>query len=380
MPQEASCAQSKPTSDRPWSEKTGRVYINTSDYLDFFGKYSAGGRQRYVRDIALLVQQLGREPIIVQKAHQPFDKTCENGIRVLGVAVPLGISGDALLARHSLRLCRAEDDILYASAEDAWPFYMRGAKAIQHGIWWDGPRPRFARVVSRTRSFGMLERCKSVLCVDTNFINWVRSTSARGSDLALKCSYVPNFADVDRIPITKQPVGKIGIITARRHYFPRGLDLYVAALGIAASRGLDFFATVCTTSNQEEILRLARAAGIADRLSVSTESMESILSKYAEHHISVVPTRWSEGTSLSCVEGLAAGLPTVATDVGGLGNLVVPGFNGELVSPTPEALAEAVLRVASPSTWRSMHKNALSMRAALDKKNWDRRVLEWLAN
>jgi len=71
----------------------------------------------------------------------------------------------------------------------------------------------------------------------------------------------------------------------------------------------------------------------------------------------VVPTLWSEGTSFAMVESLCAGVPVVATPVGGLANLVIPGFNGQLAAPTPEALAEAVMGLRDEQVWRRMRKN-----------------------
>jgi glycosyltransferase involved in cell wall biosynthesis len=55
----------------------------------------------------------------------------------------------------------------------------------------------------------------------------------------------------------------------------------------------------------------------------------------------------SEGLSSAILEAMAASLPIVATDVGGIPELVINGDNGLLVAPAdPVALAQAILQLA----------------------------------
>jgi glycosyltransferase involved in cell wall biosynthesis len=65
----------------------------------------------------------------------------------------------------------------------------------------------------------------------------------------------------------------------------------------------------------------------------------------AEGAVSVLPTH-SEGLSNTLLESMAAGLPIVATRVGGNAELVADGVNGLLVPPpAPATLANAILRI-----------------------------------
>ena len=73
-----------------------------------------------------------------------------------------------------------------------------------------------------------------------------------------------------------------------------------------------------------------------------------------------VPTHFPEGTPNTILEGMAAGLPVIATPVGGIGEIVRHGETGWLVPPNDaSALAEALrLLRADPSLRRRLGETA----------------------
>ena len=88
----------------------------------------------------------------------------------------------------------------------------------------------------------------------------------------------------------------------------------------------------------------------------------------------VIPSR-SENLPLAALEGLAAGLPVVASDVGGLPEIVKPGRTGWLVRPEdPEQLADTLSRVGDSAILQKMSANARLAATAFDQSRMAKRV------
>src|SRR6185295_12268283 len=312
------------SNNRPWDSWVERVLIHTPHYLEFDGNSSTGGRERHIRDLATVVRERwGRPVVIVQKGLENFETVCPEGFDVIGLKCDTSTRSDPLHGWRSRRLARPTDGVLYASAEDAWPFFAAEAKGVQHGIWWDGPFARWKRVLNRWRVMHFMKAVRSVLCVDTNFINWVRCQGQTGVELCNKCSYVPNYADILRMPapqLRTAPSRPLRVIYARRFEFKRGPHLLLDALAILKKRNFPFSATMFSVGGHDELAAGLIERGIRDDVSIQSEGLDGIHAQYQNADVAVVPTIWSEGTSLACAEAICAGLPVVTTPVGGLAN------------------------------------------------------------
>jgi glycosyltransferase involved in cell wall biosynthesis len=78
-----------------------------------------------------------------------------------------------------------------------------------------------------------------------------------------------------------------------------------------------------------------------------------------------------EGFGLPLAEAMAAGLPTVASRVGGMPEIVVDGETGILVAPgDADALADAIVRVlADPELGRRLGEAGRAR--AVERYSWD---------
>ena len=68
----------------------------------------------------------------------------------------------------------------------------------------------------------------------------------------------------------------------------------------------------------------------------------------------VAPSRWYETGPLTVYEGLAAGVPVIASSLSGAAEKVIDGQTGLVVRPKAEDLAEAFRRLANLETVRRM--------------------------
>ncbi|MHB9114017.1 MAG: glycosyltransferase [Thermoleophilia bacterium] len=123
-------------------------------------------------------------------------------------------------------------------------------------------------------------------------------------------------------------------------------DFVRLAARVAAANEDAHFVLVGDGPQRDECERLAASLGVAERLHLVgfRSDVASFLSVFDVFAL----TSRQESFPLAVLEAMALGLPTVATLVGGVGEIVVPGVTGYLVPPGDvEGAAEAVVRLLS---------------------------------
>lgn len=102
---------------------------------------------------------------------------------------------------------------------------------------------------------------------------------------------------------------------------------------------------------------------------ISGEARNSLL---ATSDLLVVPSQWPEPFGLNGPEVGLRGVPAAAFDVGGISDWLKDGINGYLAPsdpPTPEGLAEAVIKCLSdPTVYFKLRKGAIEVARSFTKK------------
>ncbi|MGO9603880.1 MAG: glycosyltransferase family 4 protein [Candidatus Binataceae bacterium] len=149
------------------------------------------------------------------------------------------------------------------------------------------------------------------------------------------------------IPPETISVGTVGALTERKGH--RYLLEAIARMETGT-------AVVCRVAGdgalREELEREAESLGIGGRVRFMGRIEDSRAMLWALD-IFVFPSLW-EGLGVAAIEASACGLAIVASDAGGIGEVVINGKSGILVPPAnPAALAEAIAQLAGSPGERS---------------------------
>jgi glycosyltransferase involved in cell wall biosynthesis len=145
-------------------------------------------------------------------------------------------------------------------------------------------------------------------------------------------------------------IGTVGRLVAVKNQ-----AMLLEALALVRAQGVRFKAVLAGEGPLlDDLQAQAARLGLSDRvlLAGNRRDVPDMLAAYDVFVLSSL----SEGLSNVILEAMAAGLPVVATDVGGAGELVQPDRTGILVSSNDaEAMAAALLKlVRSPETRLAM--------------------------
>jgi glycosyltransferase involved in cell wall biosynthesis len=157
---------------------------------------------------------------------------------------------------------------------------------------------------------------------------------------------IPNAVDVAAAPRSslydrKRPL----IVAVGRLRAPKDFPTLIGALGRLPRDSFDGL-IVGTGPDRPQLEGEISALGLSDRVRLAGERHD-IPELLATADVFVLPSR-SEGLPVSVLEAMAAGLPVVASRVGGVPELVQDGKTGLLVEPgDPEQLAGALGRLAA---------------------------------
>ena len=225
-----------------------------------------------------------------------------------------------------------------------------------------------------------LKEADKIIAVSNATKNYVVSLGAKASNVEV----LHNGVDLKRfrpMPKVKEemrrklgiPQDAIVVLTVRRLVYKNGVDTLIDSANIAVKKNPKIvFLVVGKGPDMGSVQMQIEQLGIEQNLRLTGFVPDQDLHLYYNTaDLFALPSKSGEGLPLVALEAMSCGLPVIATNVGGISEIMEDDY-GRLVPPNnPEALAKAILEFAE--TDFSLLKNEL--RAIVEEKyGWDKNV------
>ncbi len=284
----------------------------------------------------------------------PFPVRRHRAIRLAELPHGLGIVSPAML----LDALDGSADVLHAHAYGHFPSWAAALAETLDGSTLvvtphsDAGQPSFSKsVFDGIVPLFTLRRAARVIALTGH-------EASRLADLGIdkdRIAVIPNGVDLaefaDLPPLRGRNPPTTGLFVGRLDLSQKGLEPLVQSLA-NLPRSSDFHLRIVGEDwgAADRIRRLAKRLGVEDRLSlVGPVDRPELVREYAQADLLVLPSVF-EPFGIVLLEAMAAGLPVIASRVGGIPEVVEEGVTGLLVEPSdPESLAAAIVRlVESP--------------------------------
>lgn len=309
-----------------------RLYIVSGHYFDFDQKKpTIGGVQTYITDLVPIFKNNGFEKITIFVADKDLRSYECMDYKIVSYNLVEDKTFFENLARFVKDHIEEPDDLVLYDTDERLPskFYFKNLVALQHGICWDIPyetrhslaRMVLARALKTYKRVLKYQYTKALVCVDYNFVNWYRT---QVDCVKTKLFVIPNNTRI--APLLTKDNDKLNIMFARRLCWYRGTRVFLDAIKKILAEYSNITVTVAGDGPDEELMH--KELDKYDNVNFIKYKSDESLQIHSDKHIAIVPTVGSEGTSLSLLEAMSAQCAVVATNVGGMTNIILDGYNG----------------------------------------------------
>lgn len=358
------------------------------------GNLTIGGIQAYLKELSLTLYNHNYNVTIIQRGNETKN-TVINKIKINYIKInnkSIKTIGIHLLKKYIEKNKILKDDlIIWGTDSIAYNYPKCKNISIQHGIAFDLlPTNNFTKIfnhsfflkiyklMQRNASLKYFNKVKYRVCVDYNYQNWYRTFSIRSDDLNIKV--IPNFTKIKYPFLEKKNNKLIKILFARRFVEKRGVILMINATKKLLAEYQNIEITFAGSGPMRDLI--SELTEFNSRVKITNYLHENSLDFHKNFDIAVIPTIGSEGTSLSLLEAMASSCTVIASDVGGITNIIIDGFNGILIRPNENELFFSLKKLINDSEY----KNFLSYNAYQTVKNgfsdkiWSEKWIKFIDN
>lgn len=334
------------------------IYIIYRNFLNADKKtVSIGGIQTYILNLIDVIKSLNCIPVICQIGKERYS------VKYQGTMVHAYNTTELELSKNVINDLHLINEPIIFGTHELIVDYKGPSIAIHHGITWDVPVHQelnkklnilyvFQRARMAYKTVKQISKTKCLVCVDYNFVNWYRTQVAYPST---HMSVIPNFA-IPQDNVIK-PTDRINLLFARRLFWYRGTRLFYDIMGELLEKNLNLYITIAGEGEDEEMFKQKYSSH--PRVELIHYKSEDSYKIHRDKHIAIVPTIGSEGTSLSLLEAMASKCAVVCSNVGGMSNIVINGFNGRMINPDKIELRNAIQQlIDTPQMCSFLSENA----------------------
>ena len=325
------------------------ITAKAATFFDYDGSnYYSGGAERYLVDLHEVCKNLGHNLDIYQNANFPYMRKFRN-INVIGMKakdMPLNYSLEYITEQAKNYSCMTKYFSklhIYSAFYECFPYCSSPSIGISHGIAWDNRSCIKTNGIDFwNRNYRMIESafmCDKMVSVDTNTANWFQTIDFNLGNQKIKV--IPNYVDTNEFKPQNdlKKKDKIVITYPRRLYEPRGMYLLLNIVDKLFKEYKNIEIHFVGKGFDEDANKIKeKMKKYPKRLFCYSSIPEKMNEVYKKTDISLIPTIYSEGTSLSCLEAMATGNIVISTRIGGLCDLIIDNYNGYLIEPTEEDL------------------------------------------
>ncbi len=318
--------------------------IYLTEDLDFF----SGGAEVHLRNVVNVVKK-DKRVLILQKTYDEDRLIQKEGVSVLFLKAKNDLHYKLRVRKLLSNIATVQVHFNYLGLSD---FVSRRKNVLYtgtfHGIGWDFPISNFpepyvvnsyknrvgafcAKVLEIVAQVRALRKLDKILSVDSSLLRFAQQfvTSKRN-----RVEVVSNFADTSRFvknsKLNKQE--NFTILYPRNISFARGVHLLVPIANYLREHKLAFKFHIVGGgiaqiggNKYESLLHEEIKRNDLDDFFVFLGRVrhEDMPKMFLNANVVIIPTYFSEGTSLSCLEAMASFRPVITTNIGGLNDLVI---------------------------------------------------------
>lgn len=338
-----------------------RAYIFAYRFFNYEAKRpNLGGTQTYITELSELLYTQGYNVHVLDEKKGKCDKPRNDAFNHFTVE-EFYYNHSLNKAFHKYYKTHTDKQTLFIIGDDEQNIFPKGIKnliSIQHGVGWDYERttgkkswdfifPIF-KLITCIRKVWKYYQGSNYVCVDYNYFNWLRTLYYIPKDRYL--NVIPNFSSSQlNIQDVKNKLDNLDSLQSSKIIFARRLQWYRGSIiwaNVVKRLSMEYPNLIFTIAGEGPCELEVRTIleGIPN-VEFAKFTAETSVDFHKDFNIAVVPTIYSEGTSLSACEAMAAGCLPVVSYVGGLSNIVIDRFNGRSFFPSEEELYKTIKEV-----------------------------------